>query len=250
MWLSYRNIFTHTHIYYIYIYIIVEKSPNSSHMYDHGFMDNTNRQAVKNWLGSQTRDASITSWRQPFYRALTSSKFGCFYLIDLQNGCLHDVRDASLVCESSQFLTAWRLVLSMKPWSYIWLEFGLFSTIIAIIRACACWALFVVTLTNTVHLIYIYIFKHILVIEHTFLFSSPCHTLYHITVNYDIWCEIDLKWISLALTDDKSTLVQVMAWCHQATSHCLSQCWPLCHHMASLSHNKLRAEFMLCYDWL
>ena len=30
----------------IYIYIIVEKSPNSSHMYDHGFMDNTNRQAV------------------------------------------------------------------------------------------------------------------------------------------------------------------------------------------------------------
>ena len=70
----------------------------------------------------------------------------------------HDVRDASLVCESSQFLTAWRLVLSMKPWSYIWLDFGLFSTIIAIIRACACWALFVVTLTNTVHLIYIYIY--------------------------------------------------------------------------------------------
>ena len=30
------------------IAIIVEKSPNSSHMYDHGFMDNTNRQAVKN----------------------------------------------------------------------------------------------------------------------------------------------------------------------------------------------------------
>ena len=35
-------------------------------MYDHGFMDNTNRQAVKNWLDSQTRDASLTSWRQPF----------------------------------------------------------------------------------------------------------------------------------------------------------------------------------------
>ena len=30
------------------IAIIVEKSPNSSHMYDHGFMDNTNCQAVKN----------------------------------------------------------------------------------------------------------------------------------------------------------------------------------------------------------
>ena len=45
-------------------------------------------------------------------------------------------------------------------WSYIWLEFGLFSTIIAIIRACACWALYVVTLTNTVHFIYIYIYMY------------------------------------------------------------------------------------------
>ena len=27
-------------------------------------------------------------------------------------------------------------------------------------------------------------------------------------------------------TDDKSTLVQVMAWCRQATSHYRSQCWP------------------------
>ena len=26
-------------------------------------------------------------------------------------------------------------------------------------------------------------------------------------------------------TDDKSTLVQEMAWCHQATSHYLCQCW-------------------------
>ena len=30
----------------------------------------------------------------------------------------------------------------------------------------------------------------------------------------------------LDLTDDKSTLAQVMAWCHQATSHYMSQCWP------------------------
>ena len=28
------------------------------------------------------------------------------------------------------------------------------------------------------------------------------------------------------LNKDKSTLVQVMAWCRQATSHYLSQCWP------------------------
>ena len=71
--------------------------------------------------------------------------------------------NSSAFCESLKgffcdLQTAWRLVLSMKPWSYMWLEFGLFSTIIAIIRACACWALFVVTLTNTVHLIYIYIY--------------------------------------------------------------------------------------------
>ena len=30
----------------------------------------------------------------------------------------------------------------------------------------------------------------------------------------------------LSPTNEKSTLVQVMAWCHQATSHYLSQCWP------------------------
>ena len=37
---------------------------------------------------------------------------------------------------------------------------------------------------------------------------------------------LPFRWMSLDLTDDKSTLVQVMAWCHQATSHYLSQCWP------------------------
>ena len=34
------------------------------------------------------------------------------------------------------------------------------------------------------------------------------------------------RWMPLDLTDDKSKLVQVMAWCRQATSHYLSQCWP------------------------
>ena len=41
-----------------------------------------------------------------------------------------------------------------------------------------------------------------------------------------ISCEIALIWMSLDFTDDQSTLVQVMAWCRQATSHYLSQCWP------------------------
>ena len=38
--------------------------------------------------------------------------------------------------------------------------------------------------------------------------------------------EIALRWMPQDLTDDKSTLVQVMAWCCQAASHYLSQCWP------------------------
>ena len=35
-----------------------------------------------------------------------------------------------------------------------------------------------------------------------------------------------LKWMPQNRFANKSTLVQVMAWCHQATSHYLSQCWP------------------------
>ena len=35
-----------------------------------------------------------------------------------------------------------------------------------------------------------------------------------------------LRWMPQDLTDDKSTLVQVMAWCRQATSHYLNQCCP------------------------
>ena len=47
-----------------------------------------------------------------------------------------------------------------------------------------------------------------------------------VTGGWGISCEIALIWTSLDFTDDQSTLVQVMAWCHQATSHNLSQCWP------------------------
>ena len=35
-----------------------------------------------------------------------------------------------------------------------------------------------------------------------------------------------LGWMLLDLTDNKSTLAQLMGWCRQATSHYLSQCWP------------------------
>ena len=43
---------------------------------------------------------------------------------------------------------------------------------------------------------------------------------------WGISCEIALIWMSLDFTDDQSELVQVMAWCCQATSHYLSQWWP------------------------
>ena len=43
---------------------------------------------------------------------------------------------------------------------------------------------------------------------------------------WGISCKLALRWTSLDLTDDKSTLVQVMACCLTASSHYLSQCWP------------------------
>ena len=42
--------------------------------------------------------------------------------------------------------------------------------------------------------------------------------------DWGISCAIPLIWRSLGFTDDKWTLVQVMAWCRQAGSHYLSQC--------------------------
>ena len=44
-----------------------------------------------------------------------------------------------------------------------------------------------------------------------------------VTDGWGIFCEIALIWMSLDFTDDQSTLVQVMAWCRQATIHYLSQ---------------------------
>ena len=43
---------------------------------------------------------------------------------------------------------------------------------------------------------------------------------------WDISYKIALRWMPLDLTDNKSTLIQVKAWCRQATSHYQSQYWP------------------------
>ena len=70
------------------------------------------------------------------------------------------------------------------------------------------------------------IFKQILVID-----------------GWAISCEITLIWMPLDFTDDQSTLVQVMAWCRQATSHYLSQCWPI----SLLPHGVTRPQWV---NWM
>ena len=60
---------------------------------------------------------------------------------------------------------------------------------------------------------------------------------------WGILCEIALRWISLDFTDDLSTLVQVMAWCGQATSHYLIRCWP----RSSLPYGITRPQWVKHY---
>ena len=57
----------------------------------------------------------------------------------------------------------------------------------------------------------------------------------------------------LDLTDDKSTLVQVMAWCCQATNHYLSQCWPRYMSPNDITRPqwvnlKIQKMIILCFD--
>ena len=70
----------------------------------------------------------------------------------------------------------------------------------------------------------------VMVRQHLYIESALCN-----------WVQIALRWMPLDLTDEYSTLVQVMAWCHLATSHYLSQCWPssILPYMGSLGHNEL-----------
>ena len=73
----------------------------------------------------------------------------------------------------------------------------------------------------------------------------------HIVVNdiQNSFCETALSYMPIGLTDDKSTLVQpqVMAWCCQATSHCLNQFdRDLWCHMVSLGRNELSCKTLPC----
>ena len=56
-------------------------------------------------------------------------------------------------------------------------------------------------------------------------FRSLIFQIISVIDGWGISCEFALRWVSHDLTDDKSTLIQVMAWCRQAASQYLSQCW-------------------------
>ena len=57
-------------------------------------------------------------------------------------------------------------------------------------------------------------------------FKSTIFKLIIQNSSFGTHCEIALKWMPQNLTSNMATLVQVMVWCHQATSHYLSQFWP------------------------
>ena len=44
--------------------------------------------------------------------------------------------------------------------------------------------------------------------------------------------------------------IQVMAWCHQTTSHYLNQCWTLYGFIRPQWVNRMAQEFTLCHSWL
>ena len=50
--------------------------------------------------------------------------------------------------------------------------------------------------------------------------------LFYWLVSSDLCYDNTVRWMARDRTDDKSKLFQVMAWCHQAPSHYLNQCWP------------------------
>ena len=53
---------------------------------------------------------------------------------------------------------------------------------------------------------------------------------------------VAFRWMAQDLTDDNSTLVQVMPWCLTAPSHYLNQCWlrSIMPYVASHGHNELK----------
>ena len=57
-------------------------------------------------------------------------------------------------------------------------------------------------------------------------------------------CVIAFRWMPEDLTNENPTLVQVMAWCRQAPSHYLSQCWP----RFMLQYGVTRLQWVRCLE--
>ena len=89
----------------------------------------------------------------------------------------------------------------------------------------------VIQYSDCIH-IYIYVYIHNVCINSLapgrsgFKFKSAIFNLVLLIGIFRSSYDNALRWMSWDLPEDKSTLVQVMAWCRQATSHYLSQCWP------------------------
>ena len=87
-------------------------------------------------------------------------------------------------------------------------------------------------------------------------------TFFKLNLQIDILstsCEIGLRWLPQNLIDAKWTLVQVIAWCHLATSHYLRQCWsrsaspygvtrPQC--MKSINDLRRKKNEKDTYEWI
>ena len=65
-----------------------------------------------------------------------------------------------------------------------------------------------------------------------------------VTDGWGISNVLALRWTSMDLTDGKSTLVQIMAWCRRATSYYLSQCW----HRSLSSYGVTRPQWVQQLD--
>ena len=69
------------------------------------------------------------------------------------------------------------------------------------------------------------IFKMSLYYKTRLILETRRYVIFRLILVIDNWgisCEIALIWMSPHFIDDQSTLVEVMAWCRQATSHYLS----------------------------
>ena len=78
------------------------------------------------------------------------------------------------------------------------------------------------------------------------------YIIFKLILVFDCWGitdEIALRLMALNLTNCTSTLIWVMAWCCQATSHYLSQCWPRFKPLHSISGPQCVKDIKNNFEW-